>query len=434
MDILSMEFLTALTTIIIIDLVLAGDNAIVIALATRNLPKEIRRSAIIWGTAGAVIVRCLMTFCVVWLLKVPGLMLAGGLMLIWIAYKLLVNQSDNNHEVSSSSNFWAAMKTIVVADLVMGLDNVLAVAGASHGSFLLVTIGLLISIPIVVLGSQLILKVVDRYPYVIYLGAAVLAGTAAKMITSEPLIQEFLTNYPLLKQSIFIFVIAGTLGISYCLNELSKRRSTQELAQIDNLPENSENKGIGYKNLRETLKGIPTKQKREIFQMEKILIPVDSSENSINAVQYAITIAELGRPTEIHLVHVRQPLPNHIGKFLSNGERRRWHENQAKVALCFICDLLDQKGIAYTKHIKLGEIVTTINRLARHLKVSQIIIGSTPMPIWIRILSRSITTSLLETSSIPVQIISGKQPSIVKKYGLPASLATILAMLILANE
>jgi YjbE family integral membrane protein len=177
--------------IILIDLVLAGDNAIVIALAARNLPPHLQKKAILWGTFGAIAVRSVMTVGVVWLLKVPGLMLVGGLGLVWIAYKLLADQGGDEHDGPVASTFWGAMKTIVVADALMGVDNVLGVAGAAHGAFDLVVIGLLISVPIVVFGSSVVLKLVERFPIIIQLGSAVLAFTAAKMVFSEPLLKYF---------------------------------------------------------------------------------------------------------------------------------------------------------------------------------------------------------------------------------------------------
>ncbi len=185
MELFSTPWWSALLAIILIDLVLAGDNAIVIALAARSLPPHLQRKAIAWGTIGAIVVRSVMTVGVVWLLKIPGLMLVGGLGLLWIAYKLLADQNNEEHDGPVVSTFWGAMKTIVVADALMGIDNVLGVAGAAHGSFDLVIIGLLISVPIVVFGSTMVLKLVERFPIIINLGAAVLAFTAAKMIVSE---------------------------------------------------------------------------------------------------------------------------------------------------------------------------------------------------------------------------------------------------------
>ena len=191
MELFSPAWFSALLAIILIDLVLAGDNAIVIALAARNLPPHLQKKAIVWGTFGAIAVRSVMTVGVVWLLKIPGLMLVGGLGLVWIAYKLLADQGDDEHDGPVATTFWGAMKTIIIADALMGVDNVLGVAGAAHGSFDLVVIGLLVSVPIVVFGSSVVLKLVERFPIIIQLGSAVLAFTAAKMIVSEPWLQDF---------------------------------------------------------------------------------------------------------------------------------------------------------------------------------------------------------------------------------------------------
>ena len=190
MEFLSAPWWSALLAIIVIDLVLAGDNAIVIALAARRLPPKLQKKAIVWGTVGAIVLRSAMTIGVVWLLQVPGLMLVGGVGLLWIAYKLIADQSGEHEHGVGASTFWGAMKTIVVADALMGIDNVLGVAGAAHGEFGLVVIGLVISIPIVVFGSTLVLKLVERYPSITYIGAAVLAYTAAKMIVAEPFLAD----------------------------------------------------------------------------------------------------------------------------------------------------------------------------------------------------------------------------------------------------
>ena len=226
---MSPEFWSALGAIIVIDLVLAGDNAIVIALAARNLPKTLQRRAVVWGTAGAVIVRASLTVAVLWLLEIPGLMLAGGLLLTWIAYRLLAGDDSNgrDHDVAPARSFWAAMRTIVIADAVMGLDNVLAVAGAAHGSVLLVVAGLVISIPIVVWGSTIILHWLERFPSLLYIGGAVLAWTAAKMIVDEPLYQDWLDARPGIRSAIYVVVIAGVLGVP----RLRAARKAKEVLQ-----------------------------------------------------------------------------------------------------------------------------------------------------------------------------------------------------------
>lgn len=219
---ISAEFWSALAAIVVIDLVLAGDNAIVIALAARNLPKRHQRRAILWGAAGAVVVRASLTVGVLWLLKVPGLMLAGGVLLVWIAYRLLTgDEGGREHGLAPATGFWAAMRTIVVADAVMGLDNVLAVAGAAHGSAVLAVLGLVISIPIVVWGSTLILHWLERFPGLLYVGGAVLAWTAVTMITGEPFVRELLAGRALLADALAVLVIGGTLGLAW----LRKRRT-----------------------------------------------------------------------------------------------------------------------------------------------------------------------------------------------------------------
>jgi len=210
MDILSAHFWSVLLTIIVTDLVLAGDNAIVIGLAARNLPKKNQKKAIVLGTMGAIVVRSILTLIVVWLLKIPGLLLIGGLLLIRIAYKLLVE--ENGHEnMKPGDSLISAVKTIIIADAVMGLDNVLAVAGAAHGSFFMVVLGLLISVPIVVWGSTIIIKWIERFPSIIYIGAGVLAWTASRMIAEEPYIKGFFEEYIFVKWAMEIAIIVGVL-------------------------------------------------------------------------------------------------------------------------------------------------------------------------------------------------------------------------------
>jgi YjbE family integral membrane protein len=196
MELSGTDFFSGLLAIILLDLVLAGDNAIVIALAARNLPKTLQRKAVFWGTFGAVAVRVALTAVVVFLLELPGLMLAGGLLLLPIAWKLLKPGHEEGHEVNAASSFWAALRTIVAADALMGMDNVLAIAGASKGHLGLVVLGLLISVPLVVWGSTLILKLIERFPIIIYIGAGAIAWTAGRMIAHDHLLRGWFDGRP----------------------------------------------------------------------------------------------------------------------------------------------------------------------------------------------------------------------------------------------
>ncbi|MFZ5897788.1 MAG: TerC family protein [Bacillota bacterium] len=180
------ELLWALLSIIIIDVVLGGDNAIVIAMACRRLAGTQRKRAIILGTAGAVVVRVGLAAVAVHLLSIPYLKLAGGFLLLVIAVKLLKNEEVTFEKVATGATLLQAVRIIIFADVAMGLDNVLAVAGAAHGHLVLILIGIAISIPIIVWGSTLILKLMEKTPLVIYTGAGVLGWTAGKMIVEDP--------------------------------------------------------------------------------------------------------------------------------------------------------------------------------------------------------------------------------------------------------
>lgn len=219
------DFLSGLFTIVLLDLVLAGDNAIVIALAARNLPRSLQTKAVFWGTFGAVAVRVALTVIVVWLLKLPGLMLAGGLLLLPIAWKLL-KQEDEDHEVAAASGFWAALRTIVVADALMGLDNVLAIAGASKGHLGLVVLGLLISVPLVVWGSTLILKLIGRFPLIVYVGAGAIAFTAARMIAHDHLVADWFGTHRWVAYALDVALVAAICGGGWLANRRRPRTGT----------------------------------------------------------------------------------------------------------------------------------------------------------------------------------------------------------------
>ncbi|RAV19884.1 TerC family protein [Paenibacillus contaminans] len=224
MEWFSAEFWVALLSIIMIDLVLAGDNAIVIGMAARNVPKEQQKKVIIWGTVGAIVIRVVATLAVAWLLKIPGLLLVGGFLLLWIAYKLLVDKKD--HELEAKPSFGAAIRTIIIADAAMGMDNVLAVAGAAKDSFALVIIGLLISMPIVVWGSTLFVKLVTRFTWIIYAGSGVLAFTASKMILDEPFLKPFVESLSFGKWIVVAVVVIAILVIGKRKNSVANQPAT----------------------------------------------------------------------------------------------------------------------------------------------------------------------------------------------------------------
>lgn len=188
---MSIAILSKILSIIVLNLVLSGDNAVVIALATRKLPASSQNKAIVIGTAGAVVLRILLMLIAIELLTMPYVKIIGAILLFYIAYDLLKTNEEET-EVKSETTLLSAIRTIIIADLVMSLDNVLAIAGVADGHFMLAGLGLIISIPIVIFGSQVILKLMDRFPWLIWLGALLIAYTAGTMLVEDHFIHHLL--------------------------------------------------------------------------------------------------------------------------------------------------------------------------------------------------------------------------------------------------
>ena len=186
LDFTSAVFWIAVGQIILIDIVLSGDNAVVIAMACRNLPAELRRQGIFWGVGGAVSLRVILTTFAALVMNLPWLKLVGGLLLFWIAVKLMLPEDEEGEDVAGATHLLGAVKTIVVADFVMSLDNVIGVAGAAHGSIALLLFGLAVSIPLIVWSSQVIMHLMERWPVIVLFGAGLLGYVAGQMVCSDP--------------------------------------------------------------------------------------------------------------------------------------------------------------------------------------------------------------------------------------------------------
>jgi YjbE family integral membrane protein len=417
-----MEFLSALAAIVVIDLVLAGDNAIVIALAARNVPRQRQRQAIIWGTVGAIIVRSVLTLIVVWLLQVPGLMFAGGVMLVWIAYKLLLPENGNGGDarIDAASTFWGAIRTIVVADMVMGLDNVLAVAGAAHGNFLLVIIGLLISIPIVVWGSTMLLQFVERFPGLVYLGSGVLALTAARMISAEPYLKDPLSAYTLTVPALYVVIVVGVLWAGFVQNH--RRLESRISARLASLAQqHGSHTSVSHDG-------------RGANAMMKILVPIDGARNSHFALPHVIGEFMKNRALEIHLLNVQSPLSWHIARFVGKQSRDDFHRDQAHKALRQARQTLDGCGVPYAVHVEVGDKARLITETARRLECDHIVMSTARKNSLTRMLQDSTTNKVLERTSVPVELIAGDAVSKLERWGLPAGVGAALALLIAALD
>lgn len=443
MEIFSTEFLAALGAIILIDLVLAGDNAIVIALAARSLPAHLQRKAILWGTVGAIGVRTLMTVAVVWLLKIPGLLLAGGVLLVWIAVKLLRPDSSGSdgHKVSATG-FWTAMKTIVIADAVMGLDNVLAVAGAAHGSFLLVALGLLISIPIVVWGSTVVLHWVERFPVIIQVGSAILAWTAAKMILSEPLLKTWIHVDGISAWVFSAGVIALTLGLGAWRKKTGHDRASStpfaanDVAMDSNLIHPSKEPAM---MTSDSASVVPSdvanadKQNHLISSDQRhILLPMNDSAQAHAALRHVVQ-QYAGQPrVKVHLLHVAPKLHRHAARFLSKTALARNAEASAQQAFAQARRLLATQGIAFEPHVvRALDTSAAIMATAQRLGCERIVMGSVRKNNLLRWFTGSLTGRVLERASVPVEVVLEGRPDAFTRLGIPAGLAVALAAVVL---
>lgn len=225
-----MEFtqasMLALLKIIAIDIVLSGDNAIIIALATKNLPGKTQNKAIAIGTVGAVILRIILAVIIVYLLQISYIRIIGGILLLWVAYNLLVEKPEKDKNVQSSSSLWKVVGTIIVADAIMSLDNVVGIAAAAKGQTILIVIGVAISIPFMVFGSKLIAKIMKKHRWVVYIGAAIIAWTAGDMMTED----KYVTQELHMKEGIWVYLFATSLTLIVLL--LGMLRNSQKRNEV----------------------------------------------------------------------------------------------------------------------------------------------------------------------------------------------------------
>ena len=210
--IINMEFAVALLSIMFVNIVLSGDNAVVIAMAVRSLPDKQRKQGILYGTGIAVLLRIVLTFFAAKLLDIPFMKLAGGILIAWIAIKLFLEEGAEENAKNNVKSVWKAIATILIADLVMSVDNVLAVAGASRGNLALLVIGLGMSIPIVIFASSFLSRLMERFPVIIWIGAAILGKVAGSMIMEDPMVEKMF-HHPghLVEYSVQAFFALGVV-------------------------------------------------------------------------------------------------------------------------------------------------------------------------------------------------------------------------------
>ena len=382
----SPEFWIALMQIIGVNIVLSGDNAVVIALAARGLPPDQQKRAVAWGSGAAVVMRIVLTIVAVELLRLPYLKLIGAALLLWIAVQLLLPEDEEGGHGATATGMAAAIKTILLADLVMSLDNVIAVAAAAKGNTPLLVIGLAISIPLVVFASRLLLVLMERYPIIITIGAALLGWVAGDMAVSDPIVKPWVDS-----QAAFLHWLApsvGAIGVVLVGRWLAGRKTA----------------GIAERAAAQPRAAVvPTP-----VGLQRVLLAVDGSEGALKAVHHLIGLRDdLRKPEtlDVHLLSVQRPLSGDVNRFLSGQTLDEYHREQSEAALVPARTALDAAGLAHTDHWRIGEPGPTIAEFAREQACDMVVMGARGLGASTSALLGSVAQSAIEHSPVPVLVV-----------------------------
>jgi YjbE family integral membrane protein len=396
MDFLSSpQFWIAVGQIIMIDILLGGDNAVVIALACRKLPPKQRTQGILWGTAGAIGLRIVLIFFALTLLAIPFLKIIGALLLVWIGVKLLLPEHDEGHSsIEGSDKLWGAVKTVIVADLVMSVDNVIAIAGAAEASgtghsMALVIFGVLVSIPIIVWGSQMVIKLMDRFPVIITLGGMLLGWIAGTMTVTDPVLinATVMPDFPKIEATDMVRYGAGISGALLVLF-------------------------IGrLLNARRAEKAVPvaaaTATAAAPGGLKRVLLAVDGSEIASRAVQQVLGMRrDLASPEtlDLHLVHVQRPVSGDVSSFVASKTLDEYYQEQSDAALAPAKKLLDEAGQAYQVHARVGSPGETIAKEAADQGCNLIVMGTRGGGMSSALLG-SVAQDTIGQSPVPVMLV-----------------------------
>ena len=385
----SPEFWIALMQIIGVNIVLSGDNAVVIALAARSLPRDQQKRAVAWGSGAAVVMRIALTIVAVELLRLPYLKLVGAGLLLWIAVQLLLPEDEDDGPGGGTTTMAAAIKTILIADLVMSLDNVIGVAAAAKGNNLLLIIGLAISIPLVIFASRLLLTLMERFPFIITLGAALLGWVAGEMAITDPISQPWIdANAPLLHW------LAPLLGaaIVIALGKLLARRREYGPADAP---------GADH------LAGDGPAADAGPSRFQRMLVAVDGSAGSERAVRRLIDLRQsLRDPTgEVHLLNVQRPLSGDVSRFVAGEALDDYHRERSEQAMAPARAMLAAAGLPYKEHVHLGDPGEQIAQVAHAQNCDLIVMGTRGLGSHAAGIIGSVAQGTLAESNVPVLLV-----------------------------
>jgi YjbE family integral membrane protein len=388
-DFSSPQFWIAVAQIIAIDIMLGGDNAVVIALACRRLPEAQRRQGIFWGVVGAIGLRVILIFFALQLLAIPYLKVVGALLLLWIGVKLLLPEDEGgaHGNVQGATTLAGAIRTIIVADGVMSLDNVIAVAGAAKGDIGLVVFGILVSIPIVVWGSKFVLKLMDRYPVVITFGGALLGWIAGDMLLTDVAVKPRFEGAP------------GWLGLA-----AAAAGATLVVIVGKTLAARAERARAGVPRKPLAAEAAPVPAGRAV----RVAVAADGSEGSLAAVRRVIGMRDALAPglgLQVDLVNVQRGVSSDVAQFVSRDDLQAYHLEAADKALAPARALLDAAGIPYGVHRFVGQPGRVLADFAAEQGADQIVMGTRGLGTHTGALLGSVTRETLEHSRVPVLVV-----------------------------
>ncbi|GMV58224.1 MAG: hypothetical protein AMXMBFR72_13330 [Betaproteobacteria bacterium] len=390
MDIGSPQFWIAVLQIIAIDIMLGGDNAVVIALACRKLPEAQRKQGIFWGVVGAIGLRVVLIFFALQLLAIPFLKVVGALLLLWIGVKLLLPEEGEGHgEVEGATTLAGAIKTIIVADAVMSLDNVIAVAGAAKGSIGLVVFGILVSIPIVVWGSQFVLKLMDRFPIVITLGAALLGWIAGDMFVTDVALKPYLEGAPRW------LPVAAAIGGALLVVVIGRAIAARAERARAPLPARA---------LAEA--PAPAAPGKKLH----VVLAADGSAGSLAAVRHVLDLRSRLAPDvalQVDLVNVQRGVSGDVASFVARDALADYHRENSDRALAPARALLEAAGVGYGVHQFVGSPGRVIAEFAAERNADQIAMGTRGLGTHTGALLGSVTQETLEHATVPVAVVPG---------------------------
>ena len=349
------ETWVALFQISVINILLSGDNAVVIALACKDLPAKQQKQAFAIGAGGVVILMTALTAGAAYLLTLPYLEVIGSVLLLWIGLKLLSEDSEEG-EVRQSRSFWDAVRTIIIADIVMSLHNVLGMAGAAKGHLGMLVVGMVITIPLILFGSALIMKLMNRFPVFITFGAGLLGWVAGEMAIADPLVEHTVTTRAHYME--FVAPLVGAFLVVVTGHMLARRRRAEQpgAPEVEVVAEEGEETEVRP-------------------AVRSVVFAIQEGSDISSAVDHIVDLCGRRPAVAVHLLCVRHPFPQYVARFIAGSDLAAYHRERGMAVLKAAAERLEARGIQHADHVLVGDKAATIVQFARDRRCDRIVLS-----------------------------------------------------------